>query len=399
MTDPLGQSQVLPYLVGLAKKGHKITILSCEKNNRYHHYANIITNITNTADIKWVYLPYTSKPKVLSTIIDIYKINKTAINLFDSEKFDIVHCRSYIPAIIGLKLKRKRNVKFIFDMRGFWADERIDGGIWNIKNPVFYLIYRFFKKKELQFLKESDTIVCLTHKAKTEILSWKIFTDKSVNIEVIPCCCDTDLFNPSYAVLEKKLETRKQLNIKDDSLVLSYLGSVGTWYMLPEMLKFFKKLSDKYPNSIFFFITPDSPEIIYKEAKSLNITDDKLLIKTVPRNEVPLMLGAADISIFFIKPAYSKIASSPTKQAEVMSMGQPIICNAGIGDTDFIIEKSGAGIVVKDFSNKELDKAINCIDKILKISHKTIREYAINHFDVNNGIAKYDFIYQKLMKS
>ena len=35
MTDPLGQSQVIPYLTGLAKRGHRITVLSCEKR---HHF-------------------------------------------------------------------------------------------------------------------------------------------------------------------------------------------------------------------------------------------------------------------------------------------------------------------------------------------------------------------------
>ena len=34
MTDPLGQSQVLPYLVGLSEKGYKFTILSFEKKER-----------------------------------------------------------------------------------------------------------------------------------------------------------------------------------------------------------------------------------------------------------------------------------------------------------------------------------------------------------------------------
>src|SRR4051794_20204501 len=34
LTDPLGRSQVLPYLTGLAERGHRITVLSCEKPER-----------------------------------------------------------------------------------------------------------------------------------------------------------------------------------------------------------------------------------------------------------------------------------------------------------------------------------------------------------------------------
>lgn len=31
LSDPLGQSQVIPYIVGLSKRGHKIVVLSSEK--------------------------------------------------------------------------------------------------------------------------------------------------------------------------------------------------------------------------------------------------------------------------------------------------------------------------------------------------------------------------------
>ena len=35
MTDPLGQSQVLPYLTGLSKKGFNIILISFEKQERF----------------------------------------------------------------------------------------------------------------------------------------------------------------------------------------------------------------------------------------------------------------------------------------------------------------------------------------------------------------------------
>ena len=35
MTDPLGQSQVIPYLQGLSKHGYEIFLLSCEKKQAF----------------------------------------------------------------------------------------------------------------------------------------------------------------------------------------------------------------------------------------------------------------------------------------------------------------------------------------------------------------------------
>ncbi len=396
MTDPLGQSQVLPYLAGLAKKGHKITLLSCEKKKRFDKYFDIINNITKSSGINWVYIPYTSKPKVISTVYDIFNLIKISKKLYKSEKFDIVHCRSYIASFAGLKLKNKFKTKFIFDMRGFWADERIDGKIWNINNLVYKFIYKYFKNKELQFLSKADYVISLTQNGKKEILIWGKLKISSDIIDVIPCCCDTNLFNPFNSSSENKVEIRKKIGITSNNLVLSYLGSIGTWYMLTEMLAFFKKILEKYPSAVFFFITPDSKDFIEAEAGKLNIPNENIFVKEAVRSQVPEMIAACDFSVFFIKPAYSKIASSPTKQAEIMSMGQAVICNAGIGDTDIIIKESGAGIVINSFSDSEYEKAVAQIENLKKLSPLNIRKYAINNFDVSYGIEKYNKIYHKL---
>jgi len=43
MTDSLGKSQVLPYLVGLSTKGFRITLISFEKNNLLKKHKSQIT--------------------------------------------------------------------------------------------------------------------------------------------------------------------------------------------------------------------------------------------------------------------------------------------------------------------------------------------------------------------
>ena len=64
-------------------------------------------------------------------------------------KFDIVHCRGYISAIIGERMKRKLKTKFLFDMRGWWVDEKLESGNWN--SIVYKPIYNYFKNKESDF--------------------------------------------------------------------------------------------------------------------------------------------------------------------------------------------------------------------------------------------------------
>ena len=148
MTDPLGQSQVLPYLVGLSKEGYQFTILSFEKNDRFERLKETITGITNAAGIAWVPMRFTSKPPVVSKFYDAVRMRMKAFRLHRRQHFDMIHCRSYIAADLGLRLKRKTGTKFFFDMRGFWADEKKDAGTWNQDSFIFRQVYKHYKKKE-----------------------------------------------------------------------------------------------------------------------------------------------------------------------------------------------------------------------------------------------------------
>lgn len=153
MTDPLGQSQVLPYICGLAKEGYTFTLISCEKKERFALYADKIKAICKENNIDWHPLPFTTFPPVLSKLLDKKRIKDLAYKLHSGKKFSMVHCRSYIAAEIGMEMKADFGTKFFFDMRGFWVDERVDGGIWNLNNPFFKYAYKKYKKKKLLIFK------------------------------------------------------------------------------------------------------------------------------------------------------------------------------------------------------------------------------------------------------
>ena len=121
LTDPLGQSQILPYILGLSKKGYAFTIISAEKSSIFDSRKKQIEKICKESNIDWRPINYTKTPPILSTIYDVRIINNLAFKLYKEKSFYAVHCRSYISAIVGRKMQQKLGVKFIFDMRGFWA--------------------------------------------------------------------------------------------------------------------------------------------------------------------------------------------------------------------------------------------------------------------------------------
>src|SRR2546423_15142167 len=146
MTDALGQSQVIPYLAGLSKSGYDISIISFEKRAKLKKLGEFIQSKLNESQIQWYPLHFHSKPVVISKWWDVQLMRRKARSLHKKSRFDLLHCRSYIAADIGLELKRKSGVKLLFDMRGFWADEKAEGGNWDKKNFFWRRGYRYYKK-------------------------------------------------------------------------------------------------------------------------------------------------------------------------------------------------------------------------------------------------------------
>lgn len=353
----------------------------------------VIDQLTRESDIDWMPLTFTSNPPLLSKFYDAVRMKRTAAALQRKKGFDMVHCRSYVAADAGLYLKKKFGVKFFFDMRGFWADEKKDG-TWNVKNPLFNRIYKYYKTKEAAYLQHADYIVSLTEAGKKEMSSWSSF-QKNIPVSVIPCCADMQHF--SVTDIEQKKKARETLNIKNGELVLSYLGSVGTWYMLDEMLLFFKETKNKYPDAKFLFVTHTPREMIDQRIAELNLDAKDFIIKEASRKDVPGLMKASDINVSFIKPVYSKISSSPTKLGEVLSMGIPVIVNSGVGDVEQTVENAHAGYVVHDFKEDDFAKAVQSIPELLQRSPSAIREAVQPIYSLEKGIQLYLSCYRQVL--
>lgn len=391
MTDPLGQSQVMPYLFGLRKLGHIIHLVSFEKPERVQ-LQNEIKTLLDTNGIVWHPMVYHKSPAVVSTVFDIYKLKQKIKQLYKAFGFDIVHCRSYIAAIAGLYLKQKTGLRFIFDMRGFYADERVDGGLWPQDKAIYKLVFQYFKLIEKKLLINADAIISLTHSAEKIMQDWQLKV-QPLPIAVIPCCADLNHFNFNNNSKNSKINT---LQIPDGAFVLCYLGAIGTWYLLNEMLIFFKELCKQKPNAIFLFITTEDSNTITRAALKIGIEPGQLRITSATRKQVPCYLQLAHVAIFFIKPTFSKKASSPTKQAELMGMGLPIICNAGVGDTDYIVSQTKCGVALQTLDAETFYQTAKDISLLTQINKSMIRQGALQFFDLKQGISLYNNVYENL---
>jgi hypothetical protein len=357
---------------------------------------HVIEREVHAAGIDWYPQKYTSNPPVVSAWLDYRKMVRKAVAEHKRTRFDIVHCRGYLPAMAGRVLKKRFGVKLLFDMRGFWADERVEGGIWPRTNPVYRFVYQYFKRREKELLISADEVISLTRAGKKIIQSWPLMEGRTDNISVIPCCADFKHFSPEQVQVSRAFVLKQELGIDDSDFVLSYLGSIGSWYMLPEMLAFFKVLLEYKPNARMLFITRDSREQIQAEAEKQGIDSSRIICRGAPRSEVPTLLSLSSLSVFFIKPVFSKQASSPTKLAEILGMGIPVMANAGVGDVDWLFDNHFPELLVKKLDDNHYREVLQHFFNRKTTSPEKLRSVAQRYFSLTDGIDRYHIIYQKL---
>lgn len=393
MTDPLGMSQVLPYLTELSKRGFRIHLISFEKPEAFEKKGRELAETISAAGIQWYPEVYHKSPPVASTLYDIWKMKRAASKICSLHNIRIIHCRSYIAGIVGLSIKNSFHIPMIFDMRGFWADERVEGRIWNLKNPVFRMIYNYFKKKEEELLLKADEVISLTTKGK-EILQDQFGSLVSEKISVIPCCTDLLHFSEKSIEQTMKKQFQMELGITEDDKVLSYVGSLGTWYMSDEMVDFFKVARDNGSFTKFLVITKDDPTRLLEHAASKGLPDHSILVKPADRKELPSLLDLAAWSLFFIRPSFSKSASSPTKMGELLAMGKGIIANKGIGDNDLLFEKYHCGVLVDSLDQDGYEAALKSVQDFDK---SKARDAAEDYFSLQEGVSRYERVYKRLL--
>ena len=190
---------------------------------------------------------------------------------------------------------------------------------------------------------------------------------------------------------------RKELGMEDRK-VIAYIGSFGGWYMTTEMIDFFVAARERDPKSFVLILTQRDKEKVVENLRARGFSENDFFVGSVAAAEIPRYLAAADTALSFIKACYSKQSSSPTKIAEYLACGLPIITNRGVGDVDQLIERNGVGILIDDFTRASYVSALRQVDELGNASKKC-RETAVREFDLERiGGVRYRLIYNKLLK-
>ena len=386
MLEPLGQSQVLAYLVRLAVD-RRIHLISFEKPDDWTNETERqrITKYISDAGIVWHPLTYHKHPTAFATLWDIGFGTLVALLLTLRYGLRVVHARSYVSSVIALSIKKLLGVSYIFDMRGFWADERVDGGIWK-KDSWLYQISKWFEKR---FLLNADVVVSLTHAATKEMRQFSYLQSRMPTFEVVTTCTNLNLFKPEDTLL----------SVRSEPFNLGYVGSVSVSYLFDETLQCFKLLQQVIPDARLHILNRGEHEYILERINHHNINPESVRLETKDHEGVVRAMREMHAGIFFIKKVYSKVASAPTKLGEFLGCGVPCLGNVGVGDMGVILEKERVGVALLDFSEDAMRKALVQLVLLTKepdIKHRC-RKVAFEYFSLEQGVDSYSKIYTQLL--
>jgi len=381
MLEPLGQSQVLAYQERLAE-GLELHLLSFEKPEDWNNAEarSKIAKRISDAGIHWHPRRYHKRPSALATAYDIVSGIFVGFGLILRYRLRIVHARSYVPAVMALALKNLTGIKFIFDMRGFWADERVDGGLW----PREGQMYRLAKWFEKCFLLRADHVVSLTHAGVREISKFPYLRNKLPAVSVIPTCADLVRFSP--------------VQVARDGFVLGYVGSAGTWYLFDEVVACFSRLRMAHPEARLLIINRNEHDYIRERLAAGGVSNEAVELLAVDHAEMPYQMNRMHAAIFFVKQAFSKQASAPTKLGELLGCGIPCLANTGVGDMAEILRSERVGVAIENFDGVTMDKGLSALIDLVNEPGSSARcvEAAHKHFSLDEGVASYKKIYNTL---
>lgn len=322
--EPLGASQVLPYVRRLAAAGVEMDILSFEKPGDLASAPRVGALAASLArdGVGWTRLVYHKRPSLPATAWDVLQgsrqVARWARRVRSGGGEGLLHARGYLPGLMGLWGRGPAGPPLLFDMRGFWVDERIEGGYWAPDSvPV-----RLGRAVERRLLRDADHLVLLTHRAagrlhglsgRGEVPPWT----------VVPTCVDLERFAPP----DDPWAARRALGI-DEGPVLVHVGTLTGWYDGAGTMAVARAFLERTKGT--FVVLTREPAHARRLAAESGV---EARIATASPEEVPRWLQAADAGLALVRPSPSKDASFPTKVGEYLAVGLAVLATP-VGDME-----------------------------------------------------------------
>lgn len=384
LLEPLGQSQVLAYLRGLSR-AYRITLITYEKDEDSADAARMQAMRTECErlGIRWLPQRFCPRPKVIAPALSMLRLVWLLRREVRSQGALLIHARSYIPAAVAMTVSRLTGVPFIFDMRALWPEELITAGRLRRGSVLHHVIIA----AERTCLRRAGAVVSLTHAAVRHLS--RVYPGEMIGqtIAVIPTCADLDRFVPAKQAPEHR--------------VIGCLGTVlSGWFRLDWLKSFLSVASQHDPSAVFALTTRDDPVRVRAALDPDGRLGERLRIAPSAPGDVQTVLQGQTASVmFYAGGEISELGRSPTRMAEILGCGLPVVANDGVGDVASIIREHRVGVLAESSDPRAMAIAWTELMTLLKDPDlpARCRRAAEEVFSLETGTTAYARLYHQLI--
>ncbi len=190
-------------------------------------------------------------------------------------------------------------------------------------------------------LKTADKIVCVSSANQRQLeINYAIPGNK---FYVLPNCVDTKKFRP----YPEKRETYRQKYHLGENPLFIFVGSFHEWHDVGTLVEAFSHVY-KHNSEARLLLVGDGANKPKIENLVTSLGLDKAIVFTgsVPFDEVPFLISAADITVAPYKKMDVEFWGSPMKLFEYMASGTPLITSR-VGQLTEVIRNEDNGLLVE----------------------------------------------------
>lgn len=355
--EGVGSSQITPLILGLAKNGQRVCLITFEKVQPSEDLAKKFKG----AGVEWTPCEF-GKVGALAGVLRLNKLRKSVPNS------NVLHGRSDIPTVAALWSNIDAPV--LWDVRSLWSDQRklIGTSGWNS------LSARGARSLENVSAKNAAAMTTLTA-AVVPILEKRHARLPGIR-EVIPTCVQTSKFTPSP--------------MPKGELVCLLSGTFNNYYDINRTRQIIISLRKSIDLKVIWARAGESPDT------RLGVGED--LVISATHSQMPKLVADSHFGMAICKEdnLESLAAAVPTKIGEFLASGRPVIVSKGIGDMELLLSSSKTGITVgHSDSLSNLGEQISGLISDPAIEERC-RALAMEHFDMDKAITTYSRIYSQM---
>ena len=385
LLEPLGQSQVFAYLRGLSRD-YNITLITYEKDEDWADKARLQKARTDCKDLGIMWLPqhFRQRPKIVAPAFSMIRMVWLVRREVRRRGIRLIHARSNIPAATALAVSWMTGVPFLFDLRSLFPEELITAR--RMRRGSF--LHRAIIWAERVCLAKSAAVISQTHAAVNHLKSVYPNELKDQCLVMIPTCADLDRFTPP-------------LDRPSGPTVHGCIGTIlSGWFRTDWLAAWLSAVAQDDTDARFEIVTRDDADRVRVALDPMNKFGDRLTIGPRPSEEMPTAVRSHDLTVmFYAGGEVSELGRSPTRMAEVLGCGLPVVANEGVGDVADIIRRYNVGVVVKDGSQAAMMAALDELKALRSDPDlpSRCRKAAEEVFSLQAGTEAYRKLYAKIL--